>query len=56
MAPARASNPRNAHPSVGIAIFPTDGTDERRCCGNADLAMYFAKRRGPGQFAFFGRR
>ncbi len=40
-------------PSIGIAISPTDGTDAAALLRHGDLAMYFAKRRWPGSYAFF---
>jgi diguanylate cyclase (GGDEF)-like protein len=40
-------------PSVGITVFPHDGADCDTLVRNADLAMYFAKRRGSGTMAFY---
>jgi diguanylate cyclase len=48
-----ASNSIVVTPSVGIALYPQDGSDAETLLRNADLAMYFAKRRAPGTFAFF---
>jgi diguanylate cyclase (GGDEF)-like protein len=40
-------------PSIGIAVFPQDAPDSDTLLRNADLAMYFAKRKNPGTFAFY---
>jgi diguanylate cyclase (GGDEF)-like protein len=48
-----ASNSVVVTPSVGIALYPQDGADAETLLRNADLAMYFAKRRAPGTWAYF---
>jgi diguanylate cyclase (GGDEF)-like protein len=47
------SNSLVVTPSVGVALYPQDGTDAETLLRNADLAMYFAKRRASGTFAYF---
>ena len=39
--------------SIGIAVFPTDGTDTETLLKNADSAMYFAKEQGKNNYQFF---
>ncbi len=39
--------------SVGISLFPADGTDADTLLKNADAAMYQAKARGKNNFQFF---
>jgi diguanylate cyclase (GGDEF)-like protein len=48
-----ATNSLVVTPSIGIAVFPQDGSDAATLLRNADLAMYFAKRKNPGMFAFY---
>ena len=39
--------------SVGIALYPTDSTDDEALLRQSGIAMYTAKRQGRGKFAFF---
>ncbi|MCB2100993.1 MAG: diguanylate cyclase [Rhodobacterales bacterium] len=39
--------------SIGIALFPDDGTDSDTLLHNADMAMYQTKRRGRNGYRFF---
>ena len=41
--------------SIGMAIYPTDGTDLESLLKNADVAMYQAKRNGRNTFEFFAK-
>ena len=40
-------------PSIGIAMFPNDGTDVDEILKNADTAMYHAKSLGKNNFQFY---
>lgn len=39
--------------SIGISVFPADGTDASSLIGAADTAMYHAKQNGRGNYQFF---
>jgi diguanylate cyclase (GGDEF)-like protein/PAS domain S-box-containing protein len=39
--------------SIGVAIYPTDGTDSATLLANADAALYRAKAEGRGMIRFF---
>jgi diguanylate cyclase (GGDEF)-like protein len=41
--------------SIGIAMFPNDGTDVHTLTKNADMAMYLAKEDGKNDFRFFAK-
>ena len=41
--------------SIGIAMYPSDGSDAQTLTKNADMAMYLAKEDGKNGFRFFSR-
>ncbi len=40
-------------PSIGISVYPEDGTDPEQLLKHADIALYHAKDRGRGNHQFF---
>ncbi|NHC06922.1 putative bifunctional diguanylate cyclase/phosphodiesterase [Azonexus fungiphilus] len=45
-----------ATPSIGISLYPGDGTDRESLLRNADVAMYHAKDGGRNNYQFYARR
>jgi diguanylate cyclase (GGDEF)-like protein len=43
----------HASASIGISVYPADGTDSDSLVAHADEAMYFAKQNGRNSFKFF---
>ncbi|CAG9607292.1 sensor domain-containing protein [Pseudoneobacillus rhizosphaerae] len=43
-------------PSIGISLYPSDGTDEETLIKLADIAMYMAKERGKNNFQFYSSK
>jgi diguanylate cyclase (GGDEF)-like protein/PAS domain S-box-containing protein len=41
--------------SIGISIYPGNGTDEQTLMKNADIAMYFAKEEGKNNYQFYSK-
>jgi diguanylate cyclase (GGDEF)-like protein len=41
--------------SIGISMYPKDGTDEQSLMKNADMAMYFAKEEGKNNYQFYAK-
>lgn len=39
--------------SIGISIYPEDGQDDKILLKNADISMYHAKKKGPGNFSYY---
>jgi diguanylate cyclase (GGDEF)-like protein/PAS domain S-box-containing protein len=49
-------HPLRATPSIGVALYPEDGTEAYALMKNADTAMYHAKAEGRNTFQFFTPR
>ncbi len=42
--------------SIGISIYPKDGETEQSLLKNADIAMYFARKKARTIFQFYSKR
>lgn|GEM_PF-1188170 len=51
-----AGNELVVTPSIGLAIYPDDGTDSSLLLRNADLAMYQAKEAGRNTYRFYNQQ
>jgi diguanylate cyclase (GGDEF)-like protein/PAS domain S-box-containing protein len=51
--PAATATTATVGASIGIALFPQDGSDTDTLLQHADLAMYRAKQQGRGGYAFY---
>ena len=49
-------HPMRTSPSIGVALFPADGTTQDELYKSADLALYEAKREGRNTWRFAGAR
>ena len=45
--------PTSITPSIGISVYPEDGTDPEQLLKHADIALYHAKDRGRGNHQFY---
>jgi len=41
--------------SIGISVYPSDGKDDKTLLKNADISMYHAKKKGPGNFSYYSK-
>lgn len=42
--------------SIGISIYPSDGSDHETLLKNADAAMYFSKNEGKNKYSFYNKK
>lgn len=46
-------NCQHVHLSMGVSMYPKDGTDSKSLIARADIAMYHAKKNGGNQYRFY---